>query len=486
MATAPAAAQAPAAADTIPPVHQRIAGPSPMAPALLPAGASAGAPLGTHSDTLPCLECNPPKRFWLGAADVMLAQFVPWAGNYFISKQAWAEIGPQTWRNNLTYPWQWDDNTLDINHFRHPVHGSMYFNAARTNGYSFWGSAAWPLAGSLMWELFWEAWAPSPNDLVNTSVGGVILGETLFRLSRLTLDNTATGGERVWREIGSALLNPISGFNRLVRGETGRVSANPPAWRPSAILGVLDLGYRQTTQSITNGVTESGSDQWNATFLLSYGDPTKDLSQTPFSYFAIRADLAGPSSGQVVNQFSARGSLAAWPLGESRRHQVAVSLEYDYFDNPAFQYAGQSVQVGLISSIGAPRKTWWGQTTFLFNGVILGSTKSDYYRTVEGRNYDYGPGLGTLLSGRLFYKTRLQGTVSYAGLWLHTIDGTQSAHYQDALLLEARYWASHTIGIGFGYTVYNRHSDYSSLPDVDQSSSFLRAFVSTAIPGLPH
>ena len=187
----------------------------------------------------------------------------------------------------------------------------------------------------------------------------------------------------------------------------------------------------------------------------------------------------------MINQFSARGSLAAWPLGQDRRHQVALSLEYDYFNNPAFVYGGQSIQVGLVSVIGAPGKTWWGQTNVLFNGVILGAVQSDYYSTLEGRNYDYGPGLGTILSGRLFYKNRLQGTAAYTGLWIHTVDGTESAHYQDALLLEGRYWTSRSIGIGLSYTSYNRRSDYAELPEVEDAASFIRVFLSTAIPGLP-
>ncbi len=478
-------AQLPAIVETNPPAQRRVAGPGPIPPALLPAGAVAGVAGSMPADTLPCPECNVPRRFWLGFGDVMVAQFVPFFVSNVLEDEVWAEVGPETWRNNFTYPWQWDDNQFNNNQFAHSYQGNLYYNAARTNGYNFWGAALWPAGGSLMWEYFFEAWAPAPNDFVNTAVGGVVLGETLFRISRLALDNTATGAERVWREIANGLLNPMSGINRLVRGETGRVSANPPSWRPSAILGVLDLGYRRTTSSIASGAIETGSNQWNATFLLSYGDPARDLSGKPFSYFAIRADLAGPGDDGLVNQFSARGSLAAWPLGKSRRHQVAVSLEYDFFDNPAFVYGGQSIQVGLVSAIGAPGKTWWGQTNVLFNGVLLGAVESDYYQAVEGRNYDYGPGLGAILSGRLFYKNRLQGTAAYTGLWLHTVDGTESAHYQDALLLEGRYWASRKIGLGLSYTGYNRHSDYSGLPDVEEYSSFVRAFVSTAIPALP-
>lgn len=479
-----ASAQSPLTADSTVSRTYRIPGPQPVSPALLGLEPVAGMPGPASGDTLPCPQCDPPRRFWLGFADLMLVQLLPMVFDVVILDAPYAKISTTTWRNNLAYPWVWDHDIFVTNQFGHPLHGSMYYNAGRSNGYNFWGSALWPVAGSLMWELFAEVEAPAYNDFVNTSVGGIILGEALYRLSRLPLDNTATGSGRVWREIGSAVLNPVSGFNRLVRGETHTISANPPEWHPSAILGVLDVGYRRSVRVIATDEFETGHDQWNASFLLSYGDPVKDLARAPFSYFSVRADIAGPGDEGVLNQLSARGSLASWPLNANRHHQIAVMLEYDYFNNPAFVYGGQSVQVGLISSIGAPGKTWWGQTGILFNGVILGATQSDY-RTSEGRLYDYGPGWGPIVGGRMIYKNKVQATLGYTGLWLFTIDGTESSHYQDALLLEGRFWATRTLGIGLGYVGYARHSDYAGRPDVAESATFWRAFVTTAIPGLP-
>ncbi len=472
VAVGPAEAQGPASPSTL--------------PALPPAGVEwSGARPVTPADTLPCPECHPPKRFWFGVADLMFVQLLPYGINNLYRQEVWARVSPTTWRNNLVYPWQWDDNMFSNNQWAHPYHGSLYYNSARTNGYNFWQSSLWPVAGSLMWELFFEAWAPAPNDFVTTSVGGVILGETLYRLSRLPLDNTTTGGARVWREVASGILDPISGLNRLVRGETGRVSANPPDWRPKAMFGLMDLGYRQTTDAGAEGEGQETVSQWNATFSLSYGSPVTDLNHAPFSHFALRADLAGPNESGVISQVSARGNLAAWALGQSGKHQVALLLEYDYFNNPAFVYGGQSVQAGLVSTLGAPGTTWWGQLNFLFNGVLLGATQSDYYTAIEGRNYDYGPGLGTILSARFLYKSRVMVSAAYTGLWIHTIDGVESSHYQDALLAEGRYWFTRSLGLGVSYANYNRRSDYAGLDNVVESADFIRAFASAAFPGLP-
>ena len=476
-------AQSPVPRDTVSPVLAQVPGPRPIPAPFLPAGSASPALVG--SDSLPCPDCVPPIRVWAALGDLMLVQVIPFSIDHFVRKYEWADVGLQTWKNNLSYPWQWDDNAFLNNQFSHPYQGSLYFNSARTNGFNFWQSAGWPFLGSFMWETFFEAWAPAPNDFINTGVGGVILGETFYRLSNLVLDNTATGRERVFREVGAALINPVGGLNRLIRGETGKVSATPPSWRPSFLLGVVDLGYRRTTQSLGSGFIESGSNQWNATFSLAYGNPVKDLSGPPFSYFAIRADLAGPGETGLVNQLSARGSLAAWPLGSGRHNQLSLSMEYDYFNNPAFVYGGQSVQFGLVSLIGHPGGDWWGQTSILLNGVILGATQSDLYRSVEGRDYDYGPGAGAIGTARFLYRNQLQGTAAYTGLWIHTVDGTSSAHYQDALTLEARYWATRKVGVGVSFTGYHRHSDYSGLPTVTEHANFVRFFLSEALPGLP-
>lgn len=462
-----------------------IRGPVPIAPGLLPGAADAGQARGPiPDDTLPCPQCHPPKRFWMGLMNVAVADAVPMFVSTVLNDEEWAYVGPRTWANNFIYPWQWDDNSFTNNQFAHPYQGSMYYNAGRTNGYGFWASGAWAAAGSLLWEYFLEAWAPAPNDFVMTTLGGIGLGEALYRASRLPLDNAATGSNRTWREIWSGLLNPMSGLNRLLRGETHEISANPPDWRPTAVLGLLDMGYRNVTQA-ENGGPEEGTTQLNASFLLSYGDPVGDLRRAPFSYFSVRADLAGPSTSTVLNQVSARGNLAAWPLDGAARNQVALFLEYDYFDNPAFTYGGVGAQAGVVTSFGAPGRTWWGQTQVLVNGVLLGAVASDYYASVEGRNYDYGPGVGTLLSGRIRYKEHLQATVGYTGLSIFTVDGAESTHYQDATLLELRYWLNHRVGLGVSYTSYSRNSFYEDVPKVEQFASFGRIFASAAFPGLP-
>ena len=165
-----------------------------------------------------------------------------------------------------------------------------------------------------MWEEFGEVWAPAPNDFFNTSLGGITLGEILFRFSSLTLDNQASGTNRVVREVGATLINPVRGFNRLVRGEMSEISANPPDWRPTRLQAAMDVGYRRFSSS--GDVTDPDAlDQTFIRFNVVYGDQMTDLNKAPFSAFQLQGTLATRSD--------TRGAIADLVVAWRTRGQVA-------------------------------------------------------------------------------------------------------------------------------------------------------------------
>ena len=86
------------------------------------------------------------------------------------------------WGRNLNEGFEWDNNDFKTNMFMHPFHGSVYFNAARSNGYDFWEATAFTWAGSFIWEMFGENNRGAINDWVATSMGGMVLGEAFHRL----------------------------------------------------------------------------------------------------------------------------------------------------------------------------------------------------------------------------------------------------------------------------------------------------------------
>jgi hypothetical protein len=113
--------------------------------------------------------------------------------------QVTAEITPKTWWANMEQGWVWDLDDFTVNQIGHPYQGNNYFNAARSNGLSFWESGAITAFGSGTWEYFGETNHASLNDLINTTLGGIALGEMFHRMAWLVRDTRATGG-RLWKD----------------------------------------------------------------------------------------------------------------------------------------------------------------------------------------------------------------------------------------------------------------------------------------------
>jgi hypothetical protein len=424
------------------------------------------------------------KRFWLGAAELMAVQGIPLGVNNLRDLE-FAKISPQSWKDNLENPWRWDNNQFVNNQFSHPYHGALYYNAARSNGYNFWSASAWPWAGSLMWEYFGEKWAPAPNDVINTSMGGITLGETFWRLSSLMLDNRAHGRERVVREVGASLLNPVRGFTRLVNGDMGRSAENPDEWRPSTLQAALDLGFRQNAATLATG--PKSVEQGFIGFSMAYGDVLADVDKSPFSYFMFRAEAARPGDvglqAKRIALLQSRGSLAGWSLhdGERSHHRIGVFITYDYLNNPAYEFGGQGIAAGWI---GAPLETGDVRLTVeaLARTYAIAATFSDYFETDEGRNYDYGPGAGASGAMSLSWKGRARIELSGVSNWIETVSGVDGSHHQTLWTADARVYLKGRFGVGGLYRSFHRDSHYDDFPAVQFNSSESRLFVSLALP----
>ncbi len=153
-----------------------------------------------------------PRRPVVAVAEALGVNALVWSFNYFIREDNYSfQIGWRTVEANLRHGMEWDPNKFKVNFFDHPFHGSLYFNAARSNGFNFWESAPFSFAGSLMWEFFMESEYPSYNDTVMTTFGGMALGESFYRFSEHILDDRAGGLNRVWREAAALAINPVGG-----------------------------------------------------------------------------------------------------------------------------------------------------------------------------------------------------------------------------------------------------------------------------------
>jgi hypothetical protein len=451
-----------------------------ISPALIP---GAEATVARPAAQLRCPECNPPKQFWPAFGELMGVQMIPFSVNHFMRDAEWADISPASWLSNLENPWVWDNNAFLNNQFSHPYHGSQYYSAGRANGFNFWESSLFSLGGSLMWEEMFEVWAPSPNDWLNTGLGGITIGESLYKLSSLLLDNTATGAGRTWREIAAAIVNPVRGFDRLVDGRMNDVTANPPDWRPAKIQASFDAGGRVQTGG-GNSATSASAMLW-----LWYNDQVADVTKKPFTVIRGNLELASnnkdATSGSTLNALNFRGNLGGWQLSKSDKaeHNFAAYIRYEYLNGRTLEFGGQGFNAGLVSRFGGRRdQDFRLDLEVLADFMAIAAVRSDYYETEEGRDYDYGLGLGGLGEARAIWPGKAVIRLQARSLWQPTLSGFNGYHTQTSLAAEGRYYLGGRFGVGAAATYYRSNGVYDDFDDVKREGAQYRLFASYAFP----
>jgi opacity protein-like surface antigen len=358
-------------------------------------------------------------RSWGWATAEMFA--INWGAsmfNEYVRDANFNQISPRSFWANLEEGFTYDDNEFKTNQLIHPFNGATYFNAARANGIGFWGSSAMSIAGAFIWECCGETHPMSFNDMVSTGIGGIARGELMYRVSSLILDNTKRGKGRVGREAAALLVNPIRGFNRLVTGDASEVKGNPVdpyEWRPTFHLDVragarvIGEGESITENTNTYGLIEAA---------ISYGDAWDPDNRKPFDRFdAITQSNIGDKTR--LGRLLIRGDLFSKLVSEN--HSLALQQDFDYIDNEAYEYGGQSLGPALLSRFElSPTTELWARTQAYF--ILLGAVNSelsvlaDVAEQERIREYDYGPGVGGSVELYLMRKYRplLAGRYRYS------------------------------------------------------------------------
>ena len=416
------------------------------------------------------------KNFWRAAGEVSLMILLPYTFNRYISNDEFAQISFDTIGKNLEAGFGYDRDHFSTNQSAHPYHGSLFFNSARSNGYNYWESGAFALSGSFLWETLMEVEPPAINDLVNTTMGGMVRGEIQHRLSRVVLDTTASGMDRFWGELGSAFINPMGALNRLLDGKIGDYEPNPPDRLPSSLHAGIALGYRHTSGDAAN------PDQGLVTVNVAYGDPFAGEIKNPFDSFTFAADLAMPG-GTLVSRIEERGILKGWEetnATDSVRHIFAVNQEYLYSNNEVQTIGAQMFSGGMLSRFKINDKLAVGTDFSLLAAPMAGIKTTNADNPLTGRNYDYGPGGGGRLEGRLYASGREVFMLGYIAAWNHTTDGSSNNNFIQYFRAVGRVPIVGRLGAGAAYAWYNHKTTYAAISPIDRSQSEWRAFATWA------
>lgn len=417
------------------------------------------------------------RRPWLAAGEVVAANAVVWVYDRYIRENGTNpgfRIGFNSFEENIKNGFEWDDNNFSTNQFAHPFHGSLYFNAARSNGMNYWESIPFAWAGSFMWEYFGEVHHPSMNDWIATSMGGNTLGEALHRFSVMLTDNTASGSGRTWGEVGGTLINPVRGFTRLVTGDFNRVHPNPPDRFPRASA----ISYRAGLRTV--GQDHLWSADTTRVFMelaASMGDPFAGDREKPFDSFDFGLQLNFGDKA-TLGRAQASGLLFASPVmgTEDSRHLIGASQQFDYFNNNAFELGGQSLAASFFSQMKAS-ENFAVRTQLHVNAVVMAGVSSDY-ESISGREYDFGPGLGFRFGGTFYYNRHPFLTLTHSQFWIHSINGNSAEHVVSGSRARVDVPLTRGFSIGADYVLYLADRNYRDFPDVHERVPELRTGIS--------
>jgi hypothetical protein len=437
------------------------------------------------------------RNYGWAAAEMLGINWVSSAYNEYGRNGNFNQISPRSWWSNLKDGFTYDDNEFRTNQFVHSYNGSAYFNSARANGLNYWTSVAYATFGAFWWECCGETHPMSLNDMVATSMGGWTLGETWYRLSSEVLDNQATGKGRFFKELGSFFIDPVRGLNRLISGRSRAIDANPTDpmdWRPPHGASLVGLGARIIGQG--ESISHDTKTYTNLTFDHAYGSPFDNTRRKPFDYLDMALQFSAGEK-QPLNVLRVRGDLWEKPLGnaDAPNHVFAISQYYDYLNNNAFEFGGQSIVPTLHSRFRLSDKL--GLTTRVGGvGLVLGAVNSDYSKIANVadrerlREYDYGPGLGVDSAASLIVSGRPLLSVLYRFQWISVSNGSvfskgkssqgsDANHYLQAVVARLVVPIFGNLGLGADGSIFLRKSRYSApgFADVDQRNPQVRVFV---------
>jgi len=394
-----------------------------------------------------------------------------------------AKIGPKSWYANLKHGFEWDTNPFGVNQFGHPYQGSNYFTAGRANGLSFWESTPIAAFGSASWEYFFENNRASLNDLINTTLGGIALGEVLHRTAWLIRDTEATGGHRLTQEIIATAIDPITGATRFVTGDSSRVVEKPASFIPSS------LNVRVSAGALWQGSSAWSTEAAARPFLdldLRYGDILSGRTHVPYEAFVLTFTAGG---GNPISETTARGRFYGRPFGGNDQFQFTVVQTFDYIVNRAYVFGGQGFEAEVAARPPPGATTKWrlaasGGVSVLaaVDSLIPPPDGEPDPKTVfldpDSRVYDYGPGF------RIGGEASIDGdgwwaaTLTYYLRHVAVVDGFRSNHVLQRLFLDLRLKLPDRIGIGVvGEYFFRKAYFWRGSERTDQSPQF-RVYIS--------
>ena len=390
---------------------------------------------------------------WKPAVEVVGINVFVWSLDRFALNESYSHISPTTWKYNIQKGWEWDDDRFGINFVGHPYTGSLYFNAARSQGYNYLQSFPYAVAGSLMWEYFGENTRPSYNDIINTPINGAFLGEIFYRVSSNILDDRVSGGNRAFREIAAGIINPVRGLNRLLEGKTFR-HTKTQVYQQEPLNVTVSGGIHKINQ---DNKTIFGAGPTNAMInvQLDYGNPFEIRKRKPFDIFRFKTEFSFGTGRKMLDNILGYGLLFGKSANWGKLSVLYGAFQYyDYWDNKTFELGALGFGGGLITKYPIT-KTIDLFTNIHIAGVPIAGNSTRYGPdTTQVRDYTYNNGVEAKFEARLNIGTIVSTSLSYYYYILHTFDGPPGNNYVAILRPRIDVRLYKNLSIGFEHFQY--------------------------------
>ena len=393
------------------------------------------------------------KHYWQAAAEVTGINVGVQLFDRYALNSDFAQTTLRTLKRNFTDGMVWDNDFFITNLFAHPYHGNLYFNAARSNGLSFWESAPYALAGSAMWEFLGETEPPAINDIIATTCGGMAIGEMTHRLSHTVLDDRDRGMNRFMREALAAIVNPIQGLHRIISGDAWRVRNTHYRYhnfRETPVDMSFTVGWRYLAD---DGALFRGIHAPYVNVTLTYGTSVDgDRHTTPYDFFDLEANSAFGGGQPFINTLNIVGRLWSTPILDKKdmAGEFGIYQHFNYYDAKPIEDGSDLTPYriseaagfgpGFILSLPQTGGMSKLEQRIFVSGILLGGTKSDFFNVIE-RDYNMGSGFSVksktqldfgkfgrfILNAKFF---RIYTWKGYEDKDLQPyVDGTKDLHY---------------------------------------------------------
>ena len=407
-----------------------------------------------------------PRRPWpVVSARVLAANVFNWALAKYVYKFDWPSSGPKDWKRNFQLGPHWDADRFSINFIGHPHTGSYYYNIARSNGYSYWGSLPFAIQGSLTWEFLGENEQPSWNDMINTPISGLFLGEVFYRVSSNILDDRKRGAERVFRELLAAAINPTRAINRLTQGAMFRVT-NKEVYQKEPMNITVSAGvHKVNDQGERRNRFGSGATNAMLNVQFDYGDPFEVRKRKPFDVFRFRIEMSYGADSNLLDNINGYGILAGKTIKENRL-LTGIFQHFDYWrNNNIFEMGSLGFGPGLISRIPVAKHSNIYSNVHLAVMPLAGNNNRYGPVGTDVRDYNFGGGLEAKVEET--FNLNRWATIGVTGYyyWIHTYNGLPGNSIVGVVRPNLSVRIAGGLRLGLEHHIYT-NDRYSKLGDV--------------------